>query len=62
MHTGQQRGLEANDRYKMLQDLYVSHLLKAKKQKKIKVCNQLNKSFRISGTVFKSSPQNFKHI
>lgn len=34
MHTGQQRGLEANDRYKMLWDLYVSHLLKAKKQKK----------------------------
>lgn len=34
MHTGQQRGLEVNDRYKMLQDWYVSHLLKAKKTEK----------------------------
>lgn len=34
MHTGLQLGLEANDRYKMLWDLYASHLLKAKKTEK----------------------------
>lgn len=33
MRTGQQQGLEANDRYKMQWGLYASHLLKAKKHK-----------------------------
>lgn len=34
MHTGQQQGLEANDRYKMLWDLYVFSFIKSWKIEK----------------------------